>query len=89
MSNYRGEQSDDSYQRHNANRHHREESGQDRFGQQQVLYKTEGLERAGAERYHLLRRVESTGSRDGQWVKEKDLRLVKTTNRGERLFRVA
>lgn len=88
MSNYRGEQSDDSYQRHNANRHHREESGQDRFGQQ-VLYRTESQKTQGVERYHLLRRVESTGSRDGQWVKEKDLRLVKTTNRGERLFRVA
>ena len=30
---YRGRQSDDDFQRHNADRHHREGSGQDRTGQ--------------------------------------------------------
>lgn len=95
LGNYRGEQSDDEFQRHNANRHHREESGQDRFGQRAVrngdgavLYRTEGRKMQGVECYHLLRCVGLKGPRDGQWVKEKDLRLV-TTNWGESLFCIA
>lgn len=63
---YQGKQSDDDFQRHNANRHHREGSGQDRFRQQAV---------------------QDDGGH-GQWVNEKDVRPVKTTNRGEKLFRV-
>ncbi|KAF6231214.1 hypothetical protein HO173_010546 [Letharia columbiana] len=33
MPYYQGKQSDDDFQRHNANRHRREESGQDRWEQ--------------------------------------------------------
>ena len=37
LGDYKRKQSDDEFQRHKASRHHREGSGQDRFGQQQAV----------------------------------------------------
>lgn len=93
---YQGKQSDDDFQRHNANRQHREESGQDRFGQQAVgddggavLYTIECQRRGGDGCFYRLRSVGPIGPRHGQWVKVKEVRHVKTTNMGEELFRIA
>lgn len=87
--NYQGRQSDDDFQRHNANRHHREESGQDRFGQQAELYTVESQKTQGDGRYFRLRSPGSYGPRDGQWVKAKEVKHVKTTIQGEKLYRLA
>ena len=94
--NYQGKQSDDDFQRHNANRQHREESGQDRYGQQTIrddggvsLYIIESQKEQGDECFYRLRGVGSYRPRDGQWVNVKEVRHVKTTNRGEKLFRFA
>ena len=93
---YQGKQSDDNFQRHNANRHHREGSGQDQFGQQAVgedddavLYTIESQKTQGAECYYRLRCVGPYGPRDGQWVSVKEVEHVKTTTRGEELYRLA
>lgn len=93
LGNYQGRQSDDDFQRHNANRHHREGSGQDRYGQQGVrgdigapLYTVENQKTQGDGRYYRLRSAGSYGSRDGQWVKAKEVRHVDTTIGGEKLF---
>ena len=92
--NYQVKQSDDDLQRHNADRHHREGSGQDRSGQQDhdggaVLYTIESQKTQGDGRYYRLRCVGPYGPRDGQWVKMKEVKHVKTTSRGEKLFRSA
>ena len=85
---YQRKQSDDDFQRHNANRQHREQSGQDHFGQQAIvkigqqaivgaeLYTIEGRKTQGNEVYCLLRCVGPYGPRDGQWVRVKEVRLV-------------
>ena len=72
--------SDDDFQRHNANRHHREQSGQDRFGQQALLkrelYSIEGEKEAGGEVYYWLRSTGQNGQkgpRDKQWVNAKEV----------------
>ena len=93
---YHEKQSDDKFQRHNANRRHREGSGQDQFGQQAigeddgaVLYTVVCRKTQGSECYYRLRCVGPYGPRDGQWVNVKEVRHVKTTTGGENLFRLA
>ena len=86
-------QSDDDFQRHNANRRHREGSGQDRFGQQAgrdndgaLLYT---VERLLGGRYYRLQSVASNGPGDGRLVLVRQVRRVnKKTDRGEELFRL-
>ena len=80
-ASYRGKQSDDDFQRHNANRHHREQSGQDRFRQEvlqkdagRVIYSIEAETRtADGELYYRLRCEGEGGPRDGQWVNAKEV----------------
>ena len=79
-ASYRGKQSDDDFQRHNAHRHNREQSGQDRFGQQALpkgagreLYSIKGENQAGGELYYRLRCVGQDGPRDGQWVNAREV----------------
>ncbi len=95
-NNYQVKQSDDDMQRHNAIRHHREGSGQDRYGQEAfrdegvaVLYTIDGQKMQGDRRYYRLQSVKPYGPRDGQWVQMKEVRHVKTTPWGEKLFRFA
>ena len=68
MASYWGKQSDDDYQRHNASRHHREQSGQDRF-----RYSIDGEMRARGELHYMLRCEGQVGPRDGQWVNAKEV----------------
>ena len=79
-ASYWGKQSDDEYQRHNAFRHHREQSGQDRFRQEalqkgagEVRYSVDGETRAPGELYYRLRGEGQVGPRDGQWVNAKEV----------------
>ena len=79
-ASYHGKQSDDDFQRHNAHRHNREQSGQDRFGQRAFLngagwelYSIEGEKKAGGELYYWLRCVGQYGPRDRQWVNAKEV----------------
>lgn len=79
-ASYRGKQSDDDYQRHNAFRHHREQSGQDRFRQEafpkgagEVRYSIVGEMRARGEAYFMLRCEGQVGPRDGQWVNAREV----------------
>ena len=74
-----GQQSDDDYQRHNADRHRREGSGQDRFGQKaliddphRILYMI--VQRVGD--YCVLQSVGKYGPRSGQWVNVMELEDV-------------
>ena len=78
---YRGRQSDDDFQRHNANRHHREGRGQDRSG---ALY-TEKSGSGGG--YVCLKSVGNYGPLDGQWVNVMKLEGAGTTSEGEKLWR--
>ena len=74
-------QTDDDFQRHNANRHHREGSGQDRSG---ALY----IEKSGSGgRYVYLKSFGNYGPLDGQWVNVMKLEGAGTTSAGERLWR--
>lgn len=77
---YQGQQSDDDFQRHNANRQHREQSGQDHFGQKAFvdaeLYTIVDQKTQGDEHYYRLRCGRHYGPRDGQWVRAKEVRVV-------------
>ena len=75
-----GKQNDDDFQRHNADRHYRQGSGQDRFRQQavrkdprEVLYTVQGQKTGPGGIYYLLLCVGSSGPRNGQWVNEQEL----------------
>ena len=88
---YRGTQSDDDFQRHNANRHHREGSGQDRLGQRAAQKDAEYTaidEINGSDgRYCYLKSLGNYGPLDGQWVNVKNLEQAGMTSEGERLWR--
>ena len=84
---YRGRQSDDDFQRHNAHRHHREGSGQDRLGAlvapKDAIY-TAKDELAG---YYYLKSLGKKGPLDGNLVNVKVLEQVGTTSEGETIWR--
>ena len=87
---YRDRQTDDDFQRHNANRHHREGSGQDRLGQRaaQKDYKyTAGYEqRRDDGLYICLKTFGNYGPLNGQWVNVKKLEQA-GTYAGEKIWR--
>ena len=88
---YRGRQSDDDFQRHNANRHHREGSGQDRLGQRaaqkDARYTAKDEERRYDGRYCRLESLGTLGPLHGQWVNVEKLERAGTTSAGEKLWR--
>ena len=85
---YRGSQSDDDFQRHNANRHHREGSGQDRLGQQATAMYTDQRDCWRSDgHYYYLKSLGDYGPLDGQWVNAKKLEQAGRTSAGARLWR--
>ncbi len=72
-SNYRGEKSDDDYQRGNSRHHRLDGSGQDRFRQKDIrpLYIVMQKGLRGDEWYYLLQSVGPPGPEDGKWVSER------------------
>lgn len=88
---YRGRQSDDDFQRHNADRHHREGSGQDRLGQQaaqkDAKYTAIGAKVDYDGRYYRLESVGKYGPLHGEWANLKKLEQAGTTSGGEQLWR--
>ena len=91
LPSYRSRQSDDDFQRHNANRHHREGSGQDRLGQraaQKDAKYTAIAEQWRYDRpYYLLESWANVGALQGQWVNVEKLEQAGTTSAGEKLWR--
>ena len=80
---YQSKQSDDDIQRHKADRHHREGSGQDRFGQQAVQKELYIAEMQPDGYNYRLRSYGSYGPRDGQLVRAYEYEEVGTTSRGK------
>ena len=77
--------SDADFQRGNAHRHHREQDGQDRFGQKAL--------QTGTQLYHVEKQKTQSGElyyysqyKGGQWVNVKKLEHVRTEN-GRKLYR--
>ena len=79
-TSFQGKQSDNDFQRHNADRHYREGSGQDRLQQQlahkdrpEALYTVAGQMTRREGSYYLLRSVGWNGPQSEKWVNVKEL----------------